>query len=172
MTDTPKRTKEDSLRGVIQPLPIVLQLFFTKLRPISSRKLHEISASQIAQAMSYIFYNGMEPNGFTPTQFVNVRPKCICAGVKPCRCAMYLLPFTHSITITQFDHICAKFTMGAKSCANPTNCQHPGMYVFKGNWFLKIDVLFSILQHGFWCQLQKASDAHRHHILFKFVDKY
>ena len=27
--------------------------------------------------MSCVLFNYMEPNGFTPTQFVNFRPKCI-----------------------------------------------------------------------------------------------
>ena len=74
--DAPKRTKEYPLRGC-QPLPIVPEIFLTDPGPSPSRKLHEITASQAAEAMSCVRFNQMEPNGFTPTQFVNFGPKCM-----------------------------------------------------------------------------------------------
>ena len=55
------------------------QTFFYKVSP--SRKIYEISASQIAEAMSCVCFNQMEPNGFfTPTQFVNFMPKNVFWG--------------------------------------------------------------------------------------------
>ena len=72
-------TKADSL-GVDKLLPTVLQIV---LQSLDLARHERFMRSMPAKAMSCVLFNYMEPNGFSPAQFVNFRPKCILGAWAP-----------------------------------------------------------------------------------------
>ena len=83
VTDAPPKQRQTRYlfaRGRQAP-PYCCPIFFLQSLDLDHRE--RFMRSMLAKAMAFVCFNYLEPNGFSPTQYVNFKPKCILGALAP-----------------------------------------------------------------------------------------